>query len=760
MLKSTAQKIPLNSISIRDRRNFWQSAVMWNVIMGLAVTVLIGPVFSKYVVTMGITNKVIGIVGGLSRFLPVVVVLLLSNIVEQKSIRKRMFRLGYLIRFIVPFGFLIIPFFPNQGQGILGIYVYGVCMCAYMIAAVIANRSFHSLLKDIISAKRVGSFYGKITAVSSIFGICPMILAAFLVAKLNNIHTFQIIFGLAALAGLSIQFFTRNMPEVESATSSPGETSEKLKQFLLPLKEKAYRKYYIAVFIRALFCAGPMYFIIYMLLRHLQIPLTLLVIAVSVMALFTPLFSRFWGLLCERFGGRNTMVVVILGISIAALSLVLPIDKWVGALTLGWGINPDISMKIGQITVGMLAIMFMGTAGASGIFGFGLTVSSISLVNEYSVSGKTMLYQSTVGLVAAVAALISTSLCGIIIDAFSQKIILGLDSYRLVMFFGLVLGGIISAVFFLMVENKRGFNLNIWQMWALALDLAPFKELSRIRRWSRPVNAVSHWRAAREIGVSGGKLSLPALLDGLDAPSYSVRRKALLGLGNFKDDKIRKILKEFFLENRYGFRAEAAVSLLRIGDPEDIAFLASNLSSVNTIEREKILEVALTLNEEFIYPFLAKFLELGNIDEASEALLAIAKPGMVDKAVWALEKLKRENLSHMARARLAIAAGTCLDSRKKFYSVCWQEHTEKNSVIASAYRRAGKEAFEYYENSDYPGLGALLSLDIDKRLARKLSCSYTDARRIISLVKDMLQEKKDLYLAILALFLLHLCSRQ
>ncbi len=101
-----------------------------------------------------------------------------------------------------------------------------------------------------------------------------------------------------------------------------------------------------------------------------------------------------------------------------------------------------------------------------------------------------------------------------------------------------------------------------------------------------------------------------------------------------------------------------------------------------------------------------------------------------------------------------------LIQERNFIASAGRNTLKKNSVIASAYRRAGKEAFEYYENSDYPGLGALLSLDIDKRLARKLSCSYTDARRIISLVKDMLQEKKDLYLAILALFLLHLCSRQ
>jgi len=755
MLKSTVKKIPVDSITMRDRRNFWHSAVMWSVVIGMTTSVLTGPVFSKYIVTLGITNKVIGIIGGLCRFLPVIVVFVLSNIIEAKSIRKQMFRLGYLIRFLIPFGFLIIPLFPNQGQGMAGIYVYGACMCAYMIAAVIANRSFHSLLKDVVSAKKIGSYHGKITAVSSIFGICPMILAAFLVDKLNNIHTFQIIFGLAALTGLSIQFFTRNMPEVETA-KTPAETSGRLKQFHLPLKEKTYRKYYIAVFIRALFFAGPSYFIIYMLLRHLQLSVTLIVIAGSIMALFIPLFSWFWGLLCERFGGRNTIVVAMLGFSIVALTLVLPIDRWISAFSMGWGIDPEISMRLGQISVGVLAIVFLGTAGMSGIFGFGLSVSSFSLINEYAVSGKTMLYQSTVGIVAAAAALISTSLCGIVIDAFSQKIIMGLDSYRLVMFFGLVLGSIISAITFLMVDNKRGFNINIWQMWALALDPVPFKELSRIRRWSKPSNAASHWKAAREIGAFGGRLSLPSLLDGLDAPSYSVRRKALLGLGHFKDDKVRKILRDFFSENRYGFRAEAAMSLLRIGDPDDITFLASNLHTVNAVEREKVLEVALTLSEEVMYPLFAEFLELDNIDEASEALLDIAKPGMIDKAIWALENLKKEDLSDMVRARLAIAAGTCLDPKKKFYSICWQEHTEKNSVVPSVYKKAGEEAFEYYENNNYPKLGALLSINDDKRLVRKLSCSYSEARKIISLVKDMLQEKKDLYLAILALFILHL----
>lgn len=749
--------IKIDSISAVDRQNFTRGVITWVVLMNFSAGILVGPIFSKYVIKIGISNKIIGLFGGLGMFLPYVAALLLGGIIESRGLRQRVFRIGYLFRFILPFGFLIIPFLPGGGRQFPGIAIYGFVTCGFMISALVANICMESLQKDIILPDRFGAFFSKRMTMRALYGLIPAIVLAFLADRFDSILAFQLILGMAAIIGLSIPVVTRGIPEIiHNGEIEKVNVSDIFHRIISPLKDRSFRYFCLTRFINSLFCAGPMYFIVYMLLRQISISLTALMLVSVLATLFIPLYSWFWGQLCDKFGARNTMVVSSVIYSVVALSLVLPINRWVAGFALTMGLSTELAQSIGTIALGGIVVLLMGIKGGGGIFGTGISLSLTALRNEFAVPGQTMLYSSTLLLIGAFGGLISTSSCGFIIDSLANRPIMGLDSYRIVMLFGLVIGGVISGGLFFLLEDKRNFTTNISQMWHLTLNPVPFRDFFLMRRWTRPVGLSEQQQTAKRIIDKGGKLSRLSLLDALNSPSISVRRQTILGLGNFRDKEVRKTLRSIFSDNKGDFRKEAGGSLLKIGNRKDIKFVAGKIKEMEMVERAWILMVAISIGKESMSPVLEEYLKINDLEQASEALLALAKPGKVDNAVWALEKLRGSELSDGARARMAIAAGTCSDPTKKFYSICWQERSERGAAVSLFYVNAGEKALIYYEKGDFPMLARLVSQLDSSSICGQLNCSVKQVEYIKDSLQALLREKKDIYVAILALFLLSL----
>jgi len=186
-----------------------------------------------------------------------------------------------------------------------------ICLFLYFGLGTISGCAFNSRMRDFISQKIVGSYFGKRLAVATAIGAVLTLLAGFAVelgkrAFSEHLSIYSILVLTGGAAGLLGVYCLARIPELRMVVDTPRRLGSVLAG---PFRDFGFRRLlmFVGTWNFAINLAAP-FFAVYMF-KRLGLSIALALVFSVLSQLINVLFFRLWGRLADRFSNKSVLTV-------------------------------------------------------------------------------------------------------------------------------------------------------------------------------------------------------------------------------------------------------------------------------------------------------------------------------------------------------------------------------------------------------------------------------------------------------------------
>ena len=361
-------------------------------------TLSTGTFLVAFALELGASNLVIGILAGLT---PLLQILQLPSIylVEKIRNRRKIIVVSSLIGRVFLLLIAAIPFLFNPSFGLFFLILFLALNSAF---AALASCSWNSWMRDFLPQESLGALFAKRTALSTILGIVLSLLGAYFIDQSdvlfpgNPTWVYSILFVMAFLSGILGSYYMSRIPEPPLVPSGLN----LMKLISIPFKDGNFRNLikFLGTWNFAVNLAAP-FFTVYML-RRLEIPMSMVIILLTVSQVANILLLKTWGKISDQYSNKTVL-------AICGPLFIFTILLWT------FTTFPEKHF----LTMPMLFMIhiFMGASTA------GISIASGNIGLKLAPHGGGLAYLAVISLVNSVAAGIAPILGGVFADYFLER---------------------------------------------------------------------------------------------------------------------------------------------------------------------------------------------------------------------------------------------------------------------------------------------------------------------------------------------------
>ncbi len=297
---------------------------LFHLFNSIAVTVATNYIFiDKIMLRMNLNMQQFGIIKGIGWFIPMTLSWLLAPFIQKINRDREIIALGYIIRLIIPFGFILLPGVTSDIR-LLTIGCMVILLSAQLFP-IIANNSLQSLIKYYIPRERLGMHLSKMTCVWFIPAMVLAIPCTWYLdshSKGNDTEFFRAFFVIMLATtvfqiGANIAVMKMKRPEFLGRDKKRTNYNNLFK----PFQDRKFRIFLLTAFIYGNITSMTVGFVNPCLIEAHGMSLTWISILGAGVALMSIVYLPVWGHLSDRLGGKNIFRFNLLGLCLGLLML-------------------------------------------------------------------------------------------------------------------------------------------------------------------------------------------------------------------------------------------------------------------------------------------------------------------------------------------------------------------------------------------------------------------------------------------------------
>lgn len=271
-------------------------------LFGTTSSHLVWDYISPYAMSLGATNKEIGLLGVLQSLGSALGQIPGARLVGMMS-RKAIWTMSYTMSRLLWIPILLIAIIPIYQVLLLMIVVFTICFFNG-----IRNPAWSSLMGDIVPANRRGEYFGKRNMITGTVGLVTTVASGIMLV----IFGFGILFFLSIIIGLFAVFFFLKIyePPVKSEYHYKHSFNLSFKDILFSMKMNpnfVWFTLYICIVSFAIAMASPFY-TVYMI-KNLDIGYVWYAVVITINALIAILSQPYWGKFSDKYGDRAILII-------------------------------------------------------------------------------------------------------------------------------------------------------------------------------------------------------------------------------------------------------------------------------------------------------------------------------------------------------------------------------------------------------------------------------------------------------------------
>jgi MFS family permease len=472
-------------------------------------------------------------------------------------------------------GVLIAPWLFDEPRARIACIV--IALALHEGLANLGAPLWYSWMADLLPAQSLGRYWANrqwaVTLASTLLGVLMALLFYLFEARDQAVRGFVVVGSICLVLGVTDILLFLRVPEPPNERATPGELRA---AFLQPLRDRSFRPFLVfrAWFQFAAALAYP-FFAVYMIDQMGMSALT-----TQLLFLLTPLgviaSTRLWGLLCDTYGERPVMIVILAGKFVIPLAFV---------------VAPPIPAVAIPLLAGLLLI--------DGAFNAAFDLSNQGIILRNTPRRNRSMYIAannflSVGLAATLAPLFS----GWLIEALAGDP-WAVGPYRLTGFHAVfALSSLLRAVaivFALRLPKAGSAPV------AVLLRSMTSATTLRVARYAIALGEArdEHRRAqvARRLGRLGNPLAVRELTLALKDESLTVRHAAATALGRIGPTEATESLAATLGDPSSGIQLQAVRALGRIGGRGSLRALLGNLRRLEPAALDEAVEALARLGD-------------------------------------------------------------------------------------------------------------------------------------------------------------------
>ncbi|MBI4895090.1 MAG: MFS transporter [Candidatus Aenigmarchaeota archaeon] len=271
-------------------------------LFGTTSSHLVWDYISPYAISLGATNKEIGLLGVLQSLGSALGQIPGARLVSMMS-RKAIWTMSYTLSRLLWIPILLIAIIPIYQVLLLMIIVFTICFLNG-----IRNPAWSSLMGDIVPPNRRGEYFGKRNMITGIAGLLTTVASGIMLV----VFGFGILFFLSIIIGLfAVYFFLKIYePPVKSEFHYKHSFSFSIKDIAFSMKMHSnfvWFTIYMCIVSFAIAISSPFY-TVYMI-KNLDIGYIWYAVLITINALIAILSQPYWGKFSDKYGDRVILII-------------------------------------------------------------------------------------------------------------------------------------------------------------------------------------------------------------------------------------------------------------------------------------------------------------------------------------------------------------------------------------------------------------------------------------------------------------------
>lgn len=549
------------------------------------------------------------------------------------------------------------------------------------LGGVFTSPGWWSWMADLIPESIRGVFFGRrykwMLLTQSAAGLAAAVLLDRAGRGATAASMFFVVFFVAAMLAVADPLMFLRVPEPFRERPSRRSFREMVNEYVLPLRDRAFRRMLIGAatygfffnlpdVFRALFLRGEDVGGVWI---GGQASLRLLAILGVVSGVATMLAADLWGRLADRIGHRTVWVLGSLGYFVHLLLFFVNKDNYV------W--------------------ISLAHAFAFGVLFAGQPVAVQNMALSMAPPKKHEFYMSMFSTVTAMSAAAAPALGGWLADEFKILSSVHLPSGQPLSYFHLLLliafaGVLLTLPLMVRVPDPKGTSVLPWFSRLLSGDLA--RTAWNIGVLATPSSPARRVRALRRVQHRDGNIVLPEIMAALDDADTAVRREALLALGRVGTPEALDLLRWYLHEPDALLRAPSVEALARAGVPDRASLLKRALRDPDSRVRRAAADALGASGERNAVEDLRSLLD---VEHDGEVLVSAALALSRLKEFGAIRQMTDLALhagNSTVRSQMLIALADLLGGVGDFPQLWRRDRHLRGSGFAQLARKLGKQA--------------------------------------------------------------------
>ncbi|MFT7160159.1 MAG: MFS family permease [Bacteroidia bacterium] len=388
----------MSTISPEELQKGLKLVVKDSVASQAVTTLSAGTFLVAFALELGASNLVIGILAGLT---PLIQLVQLPSIylVERFKNRRKIVVISSLIGRIFLLLIAAIPFLFDLS---LGLFFLVVFVAINSVFSAITSCSWNSWMRDLLPQDSLGALFSKKMIWATIFGIFFSLLGGYFIDQSdwlfpgNPTWVYSVLFFMAFISGILSSYYMSRIPEPPMVPSGLN----LIKLISVPFKDANFKNLikFLGTWNFAVNLAAP-FFTVYMLQR-LEIPMSMVVILVTVSQVANIMLLKTWGRISDQYSNKTIM-------AICGPLFIFTILLWT------FTTFPDKHFLTIPMLFGIHFLMGASTAGIS--------IASGNIGLKLAPHGGGLAYLAVISIVNSVAAGLAPILGGVFADYFLER---------------------------------------------------------------------------------------------------------------------------------------------------------------------------------------------------------------------------------------------------------------------------------------------------------------------------------------------------
>ncbi len=459
------------------------------------------------------------------------------------------------------------------------IWIFMGCLLMVQAGSVFTSPGWWSWMGDLIPESIRGLFFSRLYRWMLLAQSVAAIFAGFCVDAADELTSarwvFFVIFAIAAVLMVAGTFMFWAVPEPARPKPASRTLGQLAREYLQPIRDRAFRKVLIGATGYGFFLSMPMVFSVLFLRGEEvngiwiggQASMAFLSAIMVVFAVATALAANHWGRLADRIGHRTVWILCSLAYLTHLSFFFINRDNYT------W--------------------LALGNAAAFGLLCAGQQVAVQNIMLAMAPAGRSEFYVSVLQSVTALGAALGPVVGGWLADHYRVFGAVILPSGQPVCYIHVLLtiafaGMLLTLAIMARVPDPKGTALLPWFARLVSGEL--LRTVWNLSALATPSNVPRRVRALRRVSQRDGNLLLPEITAALDDSDLTVRREALLALGRLGTDEAMDLLRWYLHEPDAALRAPSVEAIARARTPDRTTLLKRALRDPHSQVRRAAVE--------------------------------------------------------------------------------------------------------------------------------------------------------------------------